>query len=217
MSKKIFIFDLDGTLLDTLQDLTISTNYVLNYYDYPQKSILEVKNYMGNGVNKLIERAIPDGKNNPNFLKCIDLFKEHYAKNLYNNTIPYDGIIPMLKNLKSRNLKLAVASNKFDYAVKELCSKYFGSLIDVAVGENEKAGINKKPSPDMIINILKYYNYSFQDAYYVGDSEVDIQTAKNANVDCISACWGFKSADFLKVNGANIIINSPNEMTSFIE
>lgn len=216
MNKKIVIFDLDGTLLNTLQDLTDSVNYVLNEFNYPPKSIDEIREFVGNGVNKLFERAIPHGQKNINFETCVKLFKFHYGKNMFNKTCPYSGIIEMLKKIKSKNCTIAVVSNKFDKAVKELCKIYFENLVDIACGENENSGIRKKPHPDIILNILNKYNYKLNEAIYVGDSEVDIQTAKNSKIDCISVSWGFKSEDFLLKNGAKIIINSPEDIFKFL-
>lgn len=214
---KLLIFDLDGTLLNTLEDLTDSTNYALKYFDYPQRTIEEVRNFVGNGVAKLIERAIPNGKNNENFDKCLEIFKENYAKNMNNKTAPYNGIIELLQNLKSKNYKIAVVSNKFDAAVKELCKKYFPNLIDIAAGENEKLGIKKKPAPDTVNQVLKEFQIPHNQAIYIGDSEVDIMTAQNAQMPCISVAWGFKDKDFLLKNNAKIIINSPDEIISILE
>ena len=150
MKKKIFIFDMDGTLLNTLEDLMVSTNYALSQFNYPTHTIEEIRFFVGNGVAKLIERAIPDGLNNPNYEKCLEIFKKHYAKNMYNHTSAYVGIPELLKDLKDKGIKTAVVSNKFDLAVKELSNKYFGDLIDIAIGENEQAGIKKKPAPDTV-------------------------------------------------------------------
>lgn len=125
MKRDTIIFDLDGTLLNTLDDLADSTNYALKYFDYTQRTIDEVRNFVGNGVAKLIERAIPNGKDNPNFEKCLKIFKENYAKNMYNKTAPYEGIIEMLMDLRIKGCKISVVSNKFDLAVKELCKNIF--------------------------------------------------------------------------------------------
>ena len=190
--KKAVIFDLDGTLLNTLDDLADSTNYALSRFGYPTRTIEEVRQFVGNGVAKLIERAIPEGKNNPNFEKCLAIFKENYAQNMYNKTAPYNGIIEMLSNLKSKGIKIAVVSNKFDLAVKELCKKYFEGFIDFAAGENEAQGIKKKPAPDTVISVLNEFNFASEDAVYVGDSDVDIMTAKNSKMPCISVTWGFR-------------------------
>lgn len=210
--KKAVIFDLDGTLLNTLDDLADSTNCALSKFGYPTRTIEEVRQFVGNGVAKLIERAIPDGKNNPNFEKCLSIFKENYAQNMYNKTAPYNGIIEMLSNLKSRGIKIAVVSNKFDLAVKELCKKYFEGFIDFAAGENEAQGIKKKPAPDTVISVLNEFNFAPEDAVYVGDSDVDIMTAKNSKMPCISVTWGFRDKKFLLENGATILINAPSEI-----
>lgn len=210
--KKAVIFDLDGTLLNTLDDLADSTNYALSRFGYPTRTIDEVRQFVGNGVAKLIERAIPEGKNNPNFEKCLAIFKENYAQNMYNKTAPYNGIIEMLSNLKSKGIKIAVVSNKFDLAVKELCKKYFEGFIDFAAGENEAQGIKKKPAPDTVISVLNEFNFAPEDAVYVGDSDVDIMTAKNSKMPCISVTWGFRDEKFLLKNGATILINAPSEI-----
>lgn len=210
--KKAVIFDLDGTLLNTLDDLADSTNYALSRFGYPTRTIEEVRQFVGNGVAKLIERAIPEGINNPNFEKCLAIFKENYAQNMYNKTAPYNGIIEMLSNLKSKGIKIAVVSNKFDLAVKELCKKYFEGFIDFAAGENEAQGIKKKPAPDTVISVLNEFNFAPEDAVYVGDSDVDIMTAKNSKMPCISVTWGFRDKKFLLENGATILINTPSEI-----
>lgn len=215
MQKKIFIFDMDGTLLNTLEDLMISTNYALSQFSYPVHTIEEIRFFVGNGVAKLIERAIPNGKNNKNYEKCLEIFKNHYAKNMYNHTVVYDGIIEMLKNLKNKGIKTAVVSNKFDLAVKELSKKYFNGLIDIAIGENEQAGIKKKPAPDTVFEVLNLMKLKPKDAIYIGDSDVDILTAKNSNMPCISVTWGFRDRDFLIKNDATIIIDDPKEILKY--
>ncbi len=216
MKKKIFIFDMDGTLLNTLEDLMISTNYALSQFNYPIHTLEEIRFFVGNGVAKLIERAIPDGLNNPNYEKCLEIFKKHYAKNMYNHTSAYDGILEMLEDLKNKGIKTAVVSNKFDLAVKELSKKYFGNLIDIAIGENEKAGIKKKPAPDTVFEVLNLMNLKSEDAIYIGDSDVDIMTAKNSDMPCISVTWGFRDREFLIKNNATIIIDTPKEILQYV-
>lgn len=217
MKKDIVIFDLDGTLLNTLNDLADSTNLALSHYGFPQRSVEEVRNFVGNGVAKLIERAIPDGLSNPKFDECLSFFKKCYAENMYNKTAPYPGIIDMLITLRNRGFKIAVVSNKFDAAVKELCAKYFEDLVDIAIGENEAEGIKKKPAPDTVLKVLKDFGLENDKAIYVGDSEVDIMTAENSNMPCISVTWGFKDTDFLIEHGAKIIVNSPEEIIKYLE
>lgn len=217
MKKKIVIFDLDGTLINTLEDLKNSTNYALSCLNYPTKTIDEICQFVGNGVAKLIERAIPDGKDNPDFQQCLETFKNHYSKNMYNKTAPYDKIPQMLKTLKQKGYITAVVSNKFDMAVKELCSKYFPDLIDFAAGENEACGIRKKPAPDTVLKVLEKFNLTNNEAIYVGDSDVDIMTAKNSRMPCISVTWGFRNREFLIKHDAEIIIDSPDEIIDILE
>ncbi len=217
MKKKIVIFDLDGTLINTLEDLKNSTNYALSCLNYPTKTIDEICQFVGNGVAKLIERAIPDGKDNPDFQQCLETFKNHYSKNMYNKTAPYNKIPQMLKTLKQKGYITAVVSNKFDMAVKELCSKYFPDLIDFAAGENEACGIRKKPAPDTVLKVLEKFNLTNNEAVYVGDSDVDIMTAKNSRMPCISVTWGFRNREFLTKHDAEIIIDSPDEIIDILE
>ena len=217
MKKQLIIFDLDGTLLNTLDDLADSTNIMLKHFNYPARTKEEVRNFVGNGVAKLIERAIPDGRNNPKFEDCLNMFKQIYPQNMYNKTAPYPHIIEMLETLKINGYKTAVVSNKFDLAVKDLCKNYFPNLIDFASGENEAAGIKKKPAPDTVLNVLKFFGLENCDAIYVGDSEVDIQTAKNCGMECISVIWGFKDKEFLINNGAKIIADKPSQITHFLD
>jgi len=206
------IFDLDGTLLYTLEDLTDSVNFVLAKYDYPIRTVDEIKNFVGNGVSVLMERALPDGKNNPNFNKCTEMFKTNYAANMFNKTKPYEHITDVLQKLKDDGYKLAVVSNKFDSAVKELCKKYFDNLIDVAIGQ----GVNVKPSPDSVFEAAKLLGVKVEDCVFVGDSEVDIQTAQNAGIPCISVTWGYKDIDFLYNNGAGVLVYSPEELLELL-
>lgn len=216
MKRRIIIFDLDGTLLNTLDDLADSTNFALKTLGYPTRTIDEVRNFVGNGVAKLIERAIPKGKDNPDFEKCLQIFKENYSKNMYNKAAPYYGIIEMLKELRSNGCKIAVVSNKFDAAVKDLCKKYFSGLIDIAVGENEAEGIKKKPAPDTVLSVVKQLCSKIDDCVYVGDSEVDIMTANNVGIPCISVLWGFKDREFLLAHNAQVIVKSSEEIIKYL-
>lgn len=208
------IFDLDGTLLNTLEDLKDSTNFALNEFGCPQRNIEEVRQFVGNGVRKLIERAIPNGTDNPNCDACLKTFKSHYAENMYNKTAPYNGIIEMLKELRANNIKVAVVSNKFDAAVKELCKKYFGNLIQIAIGESEN--VRKKPAPDSVLKAIKELNSSVENCIYAGDSDVDVQTAKNTGIDCIGVTWGFRDRELLKSEGAKYIVDNPSEIVTII-
>jgi len=216
MKKNLIIFDLDGTLLNTLDDLTDSTNYALEKFGYTKHKLEDIQSFVGNGVAKLIERALPDGVNNADYKNVLETFKQHYSKNMYNKTAPYPQIIEMLKTLKKNNCKLGVVSNKFDKAVKNLCKTFFNDLIDIAAGENEAIGIKKKPAPDIVFSVMKEFSADNSNTIYVGDSEVDILTAKNANIPCISVSWGFKSKEFLIEHNAKIIIDTPCEIFKYI-
>ena len=210
------IFDLDGTLLNTLDDLCDSTNYALKQFGYPERTLDEVRHFVGNGVKKLIERAIPDGINNPDFEECLRVFKEHYAANMYNKTAPYNGVPEMLKELRLKGIHTAVVSNKFDAAVKELCKKFFGDLVQVAIGENEEKGVRKKPAPDSVFKAMNELKVSIEEVIYAGDSETDVQTAKNAEIDCIGCAWGFRPKEILEQEGARYIIDAPQEILKIV-
>ncbi len=210
------IFDLDGTLLNTLDDLCESTNFALAKYGFPKRSPDEVRNFVGNGVKKLMERAIPDGESNPAFTECLETFQSYYKDNMYNKTAPYPGVMEMLKELKLKGIQTAVVSNKFDAAVKELCQRYFGDLILVAIGENESEGIRKKPAPDSVFRAITELKTSIEYVIYAGDSETDVQTAKNAEIDCIGCEWGFRDREILEKAGARFIIKHPDELLKII-
>ncbi len=207
------IFDLDGTLLDTLDDLTASVNFALTSFSLPMRTKEEVRAFVGNGIVKLIRRAI--GYEHPQFEKIFQTFREHYGAHCKDKTKEYVGITPLLLALKARGVQTAVVSNKADFAVKALAKEYFPNLLQEAVGENEGAGIAKKPAPDSLLAVMKRLNADKKTTVYVGDSEVDIQTAANAGVDCISVVWGFKDEEFLRANGAKTLVKEPKEILEF--
>lgn len=210
--QKGAIFDLDGTLLYTLEDLKESVNFALAKYDYSPRTLEEVKSFVGNGVRLLMERAVPEGAENSEFEAILKCFKKHYAKNMYNQTKPFDGILEMLETLHKRGYKIGVVSNKFDKAVKELCRKYFGERVEVAIGEDEQHGVRKKPAPDSVFKAMELLGCEKSLTYYIGDSEVDLETAHNSGLQCISVTWGYKDEDFLKKQGARIIVHKPLEI-----
>ncbi len=207
---KTVIFDLDGTLLNTLLDLKESTNYALRQFGYPERTLEEIRYFVGNGVRKLIERAVPE--NCENVEECLDVFKKHYEKNMYNNTVSYNYIETMLKTLKSEGIKLGVVSNKFDLAVKELCKKYYDGLVDIAIGQG--GDVLPKPSPFGVYKAMKELGADKASTIYVGDSEVDVQTAQNANIPCIGVTWGFRGRAYL--DGADYIIDDPCEIINIV-
>ncbi|MDO4393093.1 MAG: HAD-IIIA family hydrolase [Bacillota bacterium] len=214
--KKTVIFDLDGTLLNTLEDLTTSTNYALRSNGYNPRTMDEVRRFVGNGIRLLMIRALPGGEDNPDFDKVFRDFRNHYIIHCNDTTHPYPGIPELLDTLNKRGINLAIVSNKADKAVKELTDIYFKDLIHVAIGENEAAGIKKKPAPDTLLEALNQLDGKPSEALYVGDSDVDIDTAKNANVQCISCSWGFRSVSFLKEHNATDIIDNPMALIDYL-
>ena len=209
---KTYIFDLDGTLLDTLNDLHASCNYALRTHGMPERSLEEVRQFVGNGVKKLMERVIPDGLENPLFEETLQTFRQHYLLHNLDTTLPYPGIMEMLQQLKAQGKRIAVVSNKFYAATQDLCKHFFGDTIQVAIGERED--IKKKPAPDTVLEALRQLQVTRQDAVYVGDSEVDVETARNSGIPCISVLWGFRSKSFLLSHGATTFIETPNELTN---
>ena len=207
---KTYIFDLDGTLLSTLADLAASTNYALRTHHMPERALDEVRRFVGNGVKKLMERAIPDGLNNPLFEETFATFRQHYMQHNLDTTQPYPGIMQLLEQLKAEGKNIAVVSNKFYAATRELCRHFFGDLVPVAIGERED--IRKKPAPDTVIEALRELGVDKEGAVYIGDSDVDIMTAKNSGMPCVSVLWGFRDKEFLLEHGATTLILKPEEM-----
>ena len=205
-----YVFDLDGTLLSTLGDLAASCNHALRANGMPERTIDEVRRFVGNGVKKLMERAIPGGLDNPLFEKTFADFRQHYMHHNLDTTCPYPGVMEMLESLRSRGKKVAVVSNKFYAATQALCKHFFGDLVDVAIGERE--GIRKKPAPDTVNEALAQMNVGKERAVYIGDSDVDIMTANNCGMPCISVLWGFRDYDFLVGHGATIFVTSPLQL-----
>ena len=212
MKYSTYIFDLDGTLLDTLADLAAAVNYALRQHGMPEHTIDDVRRFVGNGVRKLMERAIPDGEKNPDFEATFATFREYYMHHSLDTTRPYPGIIETLEALKAKGCRLAVVSNKMMAATKELCQHFFADTIEVAIGENEAAGIRKKPAPDTVFEALRKLGEEKDSAVYVGDSDVDLETANNSGLPCISVLWGFRDRDFLIQHGAKTFISAPSEL-----
>lgn len=214
MKYQLVIFDLDGTILDTLEDLTDSINYALEQSHFPKHTIDEVRYFVGNGIRKLIERAVPTGTDIEKINQVHDCFTDYYKKHCADKTQPYDGIVSVLKELKLAGCKLAVVSNKADYGVQKLCNKYYEGIFDYAVGERE--GIRKKPAPDSVNEVLLKLNIKKTSAIYVGDSDVDLETAGNAGMDCIAVEWGFRGKEFLIEHGAKILAMKPKEIIDIV-
>lgn len=208
--KKLFIFDLDGTILDTLNDLYSAVNYSLEKNRLPVRNKNEVAAFTGNGIRRLIDLSVPDDTPERVTDAVFDDFKTYYAEHCNDSTRPYDGVKEVLSELKAKGCLLAVVSNKIDSAVQNLVNQHFPDMFDSVTGQ--KDGIRKKPYPDSVNFVLTTLNVPRSEAVYIGDSEVDIATAKNADLPCVSVCWGFRSEPYLKSVGATTLIRSPKEL-----
>lgn len=210
MKYEAIIFDLDGTLTDTLEDLKNSVNFAMREFGFPERTTDEVRSFVGNGVKRLIDLSVPENTSDEISAECLSVFKNHYKDNSLVLTKPYDGIIPMLERLKKEGIKTAVVTNKMHEAAVDIVNLFFGELIDVTIGQID--GVSQKPQPDGIYSALEKLDVSKEKSVYVGDSEVDCITAKNAGIPCIGVTWGFRSKEVLSENGADYIINFPEEI-----
>lgn len=212
--NKMVIFDLDGTLLDTLDDLCNSVNYSLRTNNFPEKSLAEVRTFVGNGIRLLIERSVPEGTSKELIDKTFECFKTYYAVHCNDKTKTYPGVMDMLKELKKNGYKIAVLSNKAQYAVTKLCDIYFNNLLDDAVGAREN--VAKKPSPDALYICAENNNINLNNVIYVGDSDVDVATANNAGVKGIAVTWGFRSRELLIKCGAENLADNTDELLQIL-
>lgn len=210
MGYSTILFDMDGTVLDTLQDLWASTNAVLRELGYPERSLDDIRSYVGNGAMNQIRRAMPEGSSEAELADALARYQAHYAAHCRDHTKPYDGLMPVLRQLDAAGKKLAVVSNKPDRAVKLLSAEHFGALMHVSVGET--ATLRRKPAPDMALSALEALGMPKEGAVYVGDSEVDVETAKNAGLPLIAVSWGFRGRAALEAMGAETVIDRPEEL-----
>lgn len=215
MKYRGILFDLDGTLLDTLEDLTDAVNYAMQKYGFSLKTIEQVRAYVGNGLENLMTLCIPDGKEHQNFTEIYLDFKAFYLSHSLVKTKPYKGIIKLLEKLKAEGCSMAVISNKNDIAVKELNEAFFKDIVPVAIGESEN--VRKKPAPDSVYEAMSLLKLKPEECVYIGDSDVDILTAKNAGLPCISVTWGFRDKGFLAEHGAEVFADSPAELYDYLE
>lgn len=215
MKYHTILFDLDGTLLNTLEDLTDAVNYVMDAYGFPEHSIEDVRCFVGNGIRVLMQRAIPEGEENPRFDEAFELFKRYYLAHNKVKTRPYDGIMELLGELKRRGVPMAIVSNKNQPTVEALCEEEFQGLISVAVGDGE--GRARKPAPDGPMEAIRRLGISGTDGVlYVGDSEVDAQTAENAGLGCVLVTWGFRTRQEMAPYAAFPFIDRPEELLEFV-
>lgn len=210
MKFDLVIFDLDGTLTDTLEDLKNSVNYALSEFGFPERSIDEIRSFVGNGVRKLVYLSVPESTSEETAEKCLETFKAYYKDHSLVKTKPYDGIVEVLETLKNQGVKTAVVTNKMHEAAKDIVRIFFDGLVDMTVGQID--GVAQKPEPDGINLVLKKLDVSKEKAVYVGDSEVDCITAKNAQIACVGVTWGFRDKSVLVENGADFIVDSPKEL-----
>ena len=214
MKYQTYIFDLDGTLLDTLGDLAASVNFALRTHGMPEHSVDDVRRFVGNGVRKLMQRAVPNGDANSDFEAAFATFRQHYMAHSLDTTRPYAGIPETLAALRQQGCRIAVVSNKMMAATQELCQHFFPDTVEVAIGEHDAEGIRKKPAPDTVLAALRRLGVGKESALYVGDSDVDIETARNAGLPCISVLWGFRDRDFLLQHGATTFATHPLSLIS---
>lgn len=212
---KSVLFDLDGTLLDTLEDLYLSVNAALEMFGFPEKTKDEVRQSVGNGVRNLMIRSVPDGEANPRFEECSQAFQKYYQKHLNDHTGPYAGIMELLRELSAMRCPMAVISNKGDLAVKKLCQQYFEGVIPVAIGET--ATVRRKPEPDTVFEAIRSLGVQKEDCVYIGDSEVDLLTSANSGIPCICVSWGFRGRKVLTDLGASCIVDTPEELLTVLK
>lgn len=210
MAYKLAIFDLDGTILNTLEDLADAVNYALGEHDFPARTIDEVRRFVGNGIRKLMERAVPAGLEKEEIDRVHETFSVYYQQHCADKTRPYEGILPLLQRLRAAGCLTAVVSNKADEAVQPLCRRYYDGLFDYAVGE--RPGIGRKPAPDAVLEVLRRLQVDAAHAVYIGDSEVDIQTAANSGLDSIIVTWGFRDRAYLESQGGRRFVDRPEEI-----
>lgn len=203
---QLAIFDLDGTLLDTLADLRQGINYALGTQGFASRSMAEVRAFVGNGIWKLVERAVPAGTSEAQMDAVYEAFNPYYARHCADLTVPYDGILPLLQKLQAQGVVCALVSNKPDYAVQTLAAQYFPGLLAASAGA--KDGVRKKPAPDSVFAVIHQLGAEGLRAVYIGDSEVDLQTAQNAALPCISVSWGFRDRSVLEQAGAACICDT---------
>ena len=209
------IFDLDGTLLNTLEDLADAVNFVMRKNHYPQRTIEEVRRFVGNGIRRLMELAVPENISETEFEQVFEEFKNYYTENCQIKNCGYDGVMPLLNHLHENGYAMAIVSNKNHAAVCELNDIYFKDYIEVAIGQ--KDGIRKKPAPDTVVQALKELGKTKERAVYVGDSEVDFATAKNSGMDCVLVTWGFRNLEELKEFQPVAFVDTAEQLQMILE
>lgn len=214
MSYSTIIFDLDGTLLNTLQDLKNALNFAMNKMGYPERTLNEVRNFVGNGISLLVKRAVPEGTSENDFQKALDIFMGYYSEHLSDCTRPYEGVTELAEKLKIQGKKLAIISNKTDDAAQDVVNHFFGGLFQLVVGKRDD--LPSKPAPDSVYYVMEKLNCEKSDCIYIGDSEVDVQTAHNADLPCIGVTWGYRDRDVFVSHNAEYIADTTDEILTII-
>ncbi len=210
MKYRAYIFDLDGTLLDTLLDLANAVNFAMRFKGYPERTVDEVRSFIGNGIKVLIKRSVPDGTSDTDYAEALEIFTKYYLEHIADNTKPYDGMIDVVKTLRERGCKVAVLSNKAHFAAQAVVKDFFGDIFDLVVGKMDE--FPSKPEPDSLFYTIKTLGVTAEDCVYIGDSDVDVLTAHNAGIPCIGVTWGNRDEDVLVSGGAEYIANKPEEI-----
>ncbi|OHD08023.1 MAG: hypothetical protein A2Y41_05840 [Spirochaetes bacterium GWB1_36_13] len=215
MKAKALLFDLDGTLLNTLEDLADSFNYSLQQSGFPTHETESYKQFVGEGALKAIERALPEGEKNPEIIqKVLSVFNHHYFQNCFKKTKPYEGILPLLEKLKSEKIRLGIITNKSQHFAEQTVLYYFKNNFDLLIGEQKS--FPKKPDPKSVFYALDYFQVSKDEVYFIGDSKTDMQTAQNAGIKSIGVLWGFRTKKELIDNQANVLIEQPEKILKYI-
>lgn len=210
MKYKAYIFDLDGTLLDTLLDLANAVNFAMRSKGYPERTLTEVRSFIGNGIRVLIKRAVPDGTSDGDYVEALEIFTKYYLEHIADYTKPYDGMIDVVKALQSRGCKVGVLSNKAHFAAQAVVKDFFGDIFDIVVGKMDE--FPTKPEPESLFYTMKELGVAPEECIYIGDSDVDVLTAHNAGLPCIGVTWGNRDKDVLAASGAEYIANTPEEI-----
>ena len=214
MKFNTVIFDLDGTLTDTVEDLKNSVNYALRKFSFPERTSDEIRRFAGNGVARLVALSVPEGTDDETTEAVLEAFRPFYKEHSLDNTAPYDGVIPLVAKLRDAGIKMAVVSNKMHPATVDIVSHFFGDYIKVAIGQSE--AVARKPAPDSVFKAAEILGSDLKNAVYIGDSEVDCATAKNSGIPVIGVCWGFRGRKVLEENDADYIVDSPDEIPGII-
>ena len=215
MRYNTIIFDLDGTLLNTLDDLADSINIMLEREGYPPRTREDIREFIGNGAKELVRKSLPEIASEEEAVRCLVVYRKIYLENMFQKTGPYEGINEILRTMKSLGIKIGVVSNKPHDATREMCEYYFAGILDAAIGDSPER--NKKPAPDNVFEILRLLGADKAKTLYVGDSEVDMETAKNAGLDCAGVTWGYRSEETLTEHGADYIVDEPEQLIHLIK